>query len=98
MTDEERTYYVETLEQIRFRSEEKCYSGEVEALDVAIELLETIKNYESGIKEIQEQINNLKGNEMWTEANAMEWALEMLGVYKGKEVYHIQMGAVKNEE
>ncbi len=37
MTDEERCYYVETLEQIRFRCEEKCYSGEVEALDVAIE-------------------------------------------------------------
>ena len=39
MTDEERCYYVETLEQIRFRCEEKCYSGEVEALDVAIEML-----------------------------------------------------------
>lgn len=40
MTDEERRYYVETLEQIKFRCEEKCYSGEVEALDVAIELME----------------------------------------------------------
>ena len=37
MTDEERCYYVETLEQIRLRCKEKCYSGEVEALDVAIE-------------------------------------------------------------
>jgi hypothetical protein len=40
MTDEERCYYVETLEQIKFRCEEKGYSGEVEALDVAIELME----------------------------------------------------------
>lgn len=40
LTDEERCYYVETLEQIKFRCEEKGYSGEVEALDVAIELME----------------------------------------------------------
>lgn len=40
MTEEERCYYVETLEQIKFRCEEKGYSGEVEALDVAIELME----------------------------------------------------------
>lgn len=40
MTDEERRYYVETLEQMKFRCEEKGYSGEVEALDVAIELME----------------------------------------------------------
>lgn len=37
MTDEERTYYIETLEQIKFRCEEKGYLGEVEALDAAIE-------------------------------------------------------------
>jgi hypothetical protein len=40
MTDEERCYYVETLEQIKFRCEEKGYFGEVEALDAAIEALE----------------------------------------------------------
>lgn len=40
MTEEEKTYYAETLEQIKFRCEEKGYSGEVEALDVALELLE----------------------------------------------------------
>lgn len=37
MTDERRVYYIETLEQIKFRCEEKGYSGEVEALDAAIE-------------------------------------------------------------
>ena len=40
MTDEERCYYVEILKQMKFRCEEKGYSGEVEALDVAIELME----------------------------------------------------------
>lgn len=47
MTDEERCYYVETLEQIRFRCEEKGYSGEVEALDVAIELMEEAEGSEN---------------------------------------------------
>ena len=40
MTEEEKCYYIETLEQIKFRCEEKGYSGEVEALDAAIEALE----------------------------------------------------------
>ena len=40
MTEEERCYYVEILKQMKFRCEEKGYSGEVEALDVAIELME----------------------------------------------------------
>lgn len=40
MTKDEKTYYIETLEQIRFRSEERGWGGEVEALDIAIELLE----------------------------------------------------------
>ena len=40
MTKDEKTYYIETLEQIRFRSEERGWGGEVEALDIAIEILE----------------------------------------------------------
>ena len=40
MTEEEKCYYIETLEQIKFRCEEKGYGGEVEALDAAIEALE----------------------------------------------------------
>ena len=40
MTKDEKTYHIETLEQIRFRSEERGWGGEVEALDIAIELLE----------------------------------------------------------
>lgn len=40
MTCDEKMYYIETLEQIRFRSEERGWDGEVEALDYAIETLE----------------------------------------------------------
>ena len=40
MTKDEKTYHIEALGQIRFRSEERECSGEVETLDIAIELLE----------------------------------------------------------
>lgn len=40
MTSDEKMYYIETLEQIRFRSEERGWDGEVEAIDYAIEALE----------------------------------------------------------
>ena len=40
MTSDEKMYYIETLEQIRFRSEERGCGGEVEAIDHAIEALE----------------------------------------------------------
>ena len=40
MTSDEKMYYIETLEQIRFRSEERGWGGEVEAIDHAIEALE----------------------------------------------------------
>lgn len=61
------------------------------------EWLKKHENYEDGIEKIKEQINCFKALEEWTEANAMEYALELLGVYKGEEVYHIKMGAVKDD-
>lgn len=62
-----------------------------------VEWLKKLGDYENGIERIKEQISNFKGLEEWTEANAMEYALELLGVYKGEEVYHIKMGAVKDD-
>ena len=50
MTEEERCYHVETLEQIKYRCEEKGYGGEVEALDVAIESIETLFNIFQEVK------------------------------------------------
>lgn len=38
-SEDELAYFCETLEQIKSVSETKGYSGEVEALDVAIELI-----------------------------------------------------------
>lgn len=61
------------------------------------EWLKKLGNYEDGIEKIKEQINCFKALEEWTEANAMEYALELLGVYQGEEVYHMKMGAVKDD-
>ena len=47
------------------------------------EWLMELKTYKEGIEKIKEQINNYKGNDMYDEANAMEFALELLGVGNG---------------
>ena len=59
MTNDERTYFIETLEQIRFRSEERGWGGEVEALDMAIKALEQTKWISASEKLPEEYIHVL---------------------------------------
>lgn len=42
--------------------------------------LQELEKYREGVKQIKEQINNFKGCDMYDEANALELALEFLGV------------------
>ena len=57
----------------------KCKECAAEHRQLA-EWLRKLQTYERGVELIKDQINNAKGNDMWEEANAMECALELLGV------------------
>ena len=51
-----------------------CYVYEKETF------FEELEKYREGVKQIKEQINDFKGCDMYEEANALELALEFLGV------------------